>query len=92
MDSGFPLEFTPYLSIRPDHGIPGENDISQTLMLVGQRTSWISRIHEEMIAEVPRNREKSENVFHFYSIPSLLLPSGERGSLPAGRQRRGGMN
>jgi hypothetical protein len=32
-----------------------------------------------MIAEVPRNREKSENVFHFYFIPSLPLPSGERG-------------
>jgi hypothetical protein len=25
------------------------------------------------------NREKSENDFHFYSIPPLPLPSGERG-------------
>jgi len=48
---------------------------NQTLMLAGQRTSWTSKIHEEMIAEVPRNREKGENGFHFYSIPSLSLPS-----------------
>jgi len=32
------------------------------------------------------NGEKMENDFHFYSAPPLLLPSGERGSLPAGRQ------
>jgi len=25
-DTGFLLEFTPYLSIRPDHGIRGRND------------------------------------------------------------------
>jgi hypothetical protein len=32
-----------------------------------------------MTAKIPRNLEKSENGFHFYSIPSLSLPSGERG-------------
>jgi hypothetical protein len=54
---------------------------NQTLMLVSQRTSWTSKIHEEMIAEVPINREKSENGFHFCSIPPLPLPSGEKGTM-----------
>ena len=30
--SGFPLEFTPYLSIRPDHGIRGGNDSSKIIV------------------------------------------------------------
>ena len=55
-------------------------------MLAGQRTSWTSKIHEEMIAEVARIWEKRENGFHFYSLPLLPLPLGRgEACLPVGR-------
>jgi hypothetical protein len=34
-----------------------------------------------MAGEIPKNLEKRENGFHFYSLPLLPLPFGERGRM-----------
>jgi hypothetical protein len=44
-----------------------------------REVSCDTKLTLEMEAKVPMIWEKSENVFHFYFIPSLPLPSGERG-------------